>query len=214
MREQDDARPGGDPLEPAHLAGGRKLAVRVDDLLKQGKPLQARSVVARNWQDGAPELPLRYPLVLEGLAVRFVAQLARYLRAGGETPTLSLDLSGKTAIHGVVSISGRRLGELPRDEAEYLRGLGADAEVFVPKLIAIRVSPSGEPAKVEVEMVRPELRRCSSCGRLHGDDEVNCASCRALRRPKDPGKVESEGSPVALHEAMDAALADEQSSSS
>jgi len=201
----------GEPDAEARLVEGRRLAERVDDLLAQGKQQQARSVVARGWQDAVPELPLRYPVVLARPSVRFASQLARYIRVGGDAPELKVELSGKQVIHGTITVSGRRLGELPDSEAAYLHSLGADAEVFTPRLTAIRVSATGESDKVEIELVRPELRRCSSCGRLHGEDTVNCADCRALRRPKDPDKVESEASPVALHEAMDAALADEPS---
>jgi hypothetical protein len=186
-------------------AGGRRLAERVDEFMQQGKPLQARSLLARNWQDAAPDLPLRYPVVLEAISARFAAQLARYVRMGGQAPELTVELSGKQVIRGHIASAGRRLGDLPRDQAEYLASLGADAAVYTAKLLSIRLSASGDPDTVEVELVRPELRRCSSCGRLHDEvEQVNCADCRAKRRRKDPERAEPEGAPLALQEAIDA----------
>lgn len=190
------------------LLEGRRLTEKVDEFMQQGKPLQARSVLARNWQDSVPELPLRYPVVLESVSSRFARQLARFLRAGGEKPVLTLALTGSRVARGSVSVSGRRLGDLPQEQAAYLQGLGSSASVYEPRLTAIRLSSEGEVDGVEIEMVRPELRRCPNCDKLHGGEEALCEDClseSSVRKAKaaESASAESEAPPLALHEAID-----------
>lgn len=210
----DKADPTFEESHDSHeerLVEGRRLTEKVDEFLQQGKPLQARSVLARNWQDAVPELPLRYPIVLESVSSRFARQLARFLRAGGGKPELALSLTGSRVPRGSVAVSGRRLGDLPQEQAAYLQGLGESANVYEPRLMAIRLN-EGEVDSVEIEMVRPELRRCPNCDKLHGGDEALCEECLAAsssRKAKAAKEAasESEAPPLALHEAIDAVTA-------
>lgn len=203
--------PDPDPIltdEDQRPAEPRWLAERVDDLLDEGKPLAARSVLGRNWQDAVPELPLRYTVVLEQVSERTTRRIARILHEHDPVPTLSLHLRGSRRLRVLVRVStpgsnDERLGEFSPEQAQFLHSLGERASLYRAQLTAIRASGAAT-----IELVRPELRSCSSCERLHAELHVNCAECRKLRRPKAPERVESETPALALQEALDAIALD------
>lgn len=204
--------PEDDAVENDRLADARDLIARIDDNLQQGKAAQAKSLFARRWRDLVPELPLRFPIVLAKPSERAAAKLAQGMKGGQEPPALKL--VPRSARHGgyVVSTSeGTRLGDLPAKDAEFLRSLGEDAALYTPHLLELRppTKETDRPVLIAVELVRPELRYCSFCGKRHSDPHVNCADCRRERRQVNPDKAAEELPLVPLHEALDALISDE-----
>lgn len=195
-----------EPLE--HLEEGRRLTDKVDELVQQGKPAQARAALARGWAETVPGLPLRYPVALENFSSRVARRLARNLeeaQAAGrvESPELSLLLSGSRAPKAVVRLGEERLGDLPAEQARFLHELGPNAELYEPRLTAIRASDEGDVAAVEIELVRPEMTSCPKCSQTHDPAGV-CPS-----GPAGESEEESEAPPAGLQEAIDVLAVEE-----
>jgi len=191
-----------EPLE--HLGEGRRLTDKVDELVQQGKPAQARAVLARGWEEAVPGLPLRYPVALESFSSRVARRLARSLKeaqiAGhAEVPELSLLLSGSRVPKAVVRLGDERLGDLPAEQARFLHDLGTKATLYQPHLTAIRASDEGSIAAVEIELVRPELTGCLKCGQTHNPEQACAPSSSA----------ESEAAAAGLQEAIDVIAVEE-----
>lgn len=188
-----------------HLEEGRRLTEKVDELVQQGKSPQARSALAKGWQDAAPELPLRYPIVLENIATRTAKYLAVVLSAAKredhlEDPELVLELSGSRTPRASVRYKGARLGDLPSAQVQFLGEISEYAALYKPRLIAIRVSETGIIGAVEIEMVRPEAPKCPICGQEHSPG----GSCE-----KTVSSQEQEVPPTSLQEAIDVIVVEE-----
>jgi hypothetical protein len=193
-----------------HLDEGRRLTDKVDELIQQGKPAQARAVLARGWEEVVPGLPLRYPVALENFSSRVARRLARSLKEdqiAGHVgrPELSLSLSGSRVPKAVVRLGDERLGDLPAEQARFLYELGTNATLYRPHLTAIRASDEGGIAAVEIELVRPEMTGCPKCGQAHDPAQV-CASS------SDDEAEEPEAPTAGLQEAIDVIAVEEHRS--
>jgi hypothetical protein len=205
MSEEPKAGVPAPEPDGERLAEGRRLRERVGGLLQQGRPEVARSVLGRAFADAAPELPLRFTVALVAVAPRALRALTRELALGGEPPELELAIGGVRKPRVEVKLAdGRRLGSFSDEQARYLHSLDAAQELYAVRLTAVRAS-----GEVEVEVLRPELSACSSCGALHPGRELNCESCRERRARKRPAAAGVELAPVGLHEAVDALLAED-----
>jgi hypothetical protein len=187
---------------------GRRLTGRVEDLLQQGRPVEAKRALARSWQDVAPELPLRWTLLLERVSRRAVLRIARELSSDVNAPALELQLRGSRVPRAAVLAGGERLGQLPADQAKFLHEIGEHAALYTPQLCALRVNAEGELAIVEIELVRPELHSCEQCGSRHAGPHLVCEDCQN-GTPGEKSTVAVEAPPIALQEALDALVSDE-----
>jgi hypothetical protein len=185
---------------------GRRLADKVAEHLAGGEPERASRALARGWRDAVPELPLRFAVILTGLDAKAIAAALRRSSNRGEPPRLRLRrVEGRIE---VLTIRGARpLGRLPEREVRMLDELGADAHLYRPQLLEVEHDPEGALVRVAVELVRPEMRICSSCGRKHSGDHVNCERCRRRRRRK--GEESFESSPLGFQEAVDQIVSSE-----
>lgn len=178
---------------------------QITDYLQQGKTAQAKSLLSKRWRDLVPSLPLRFSVVLEKPGDKAVLAIARGMQHGQEPPSLLLKPRSKR--HGgyyVASEDGKRLGDLPVRDAEFLRSLGDEAELYSPHLLEIRTREKGKLELIAIELVRPELHNCSSCDKRHSGEHANCDECRSKRRPVERPRPDSEAATVPFHEALDA----------
>jgi hypothetical protein len=193
--------PGDDDL----FDDAASVVDQITDYLQQGKTTQAKSLLSRRWRDLVPGLPLRFSVVLDSPGEKNVLAIAKAMKNGQAPPTLLLKARSKK--HGgyyVASEEGKKLGDLPSRDAEFLRSIGDDSSLYVPDLLEIRTREKGKLDLIAVELVRPEIHSCSSCGKRHSSPHANCDDCRSKRRKIEHPRPESEGATVPFHEALDA----------
>lgn len=179
---------------------------QITDYLQQGKTTQAKSLLSKRWRELVPGLPLRFSVVLDRPGEGVVLAIARSMQHGQAPPTLHLKARSKR--HGgyyVASDDGKRLGDLPARDAEFLRSIGEDASLYVPQLLEIRTREKGKLELIAVELVRPELHRCPVCGKDYDGEQPTCSECRRKRRKAEESQAEAaDASRVNFHEALDA----------
>lgn len=179
----------------------RELAERVEDQRRKGSLSSARRAFSQNWRDAVPELPLRFSVILVRPERDALAELLRRMRKHAANPP-ELRLHRASAELVEVRLGRMRIGDLPAQDAKLLKELGADAKLYRPQLIEIRNNERGKLDYVAIELVRPEIHYCSSCGAKHDGTHVNCEDCRRKRRKRGEAIVDQP--PVAFHEAIDA----------
>ena len=172
-------------------------------LAAEGRVEAARRTIAAGLPAGLPELPLRFTVSLVHLADTQIKDLVDVRQAIGESPSLLLSRLSDGKGYGVRWFGGQ-LGRLSRQDIQTLNEFGAAVGWFSVRLTELHVAEDGRADHLEVELVRPELRVCSSCGRLHAGSEVNCDECRHLRRRKGEETTTYERPPVPLQRAIEA----------
>lgn len=180
---------------------GQKLADKVEEHLSKGDTSSAKRAFSRSWREAVPDLPLRFSVILVKPNKDLIEKVTKRMRKGGGAPKLSL-VNTRDGDWEVRTSSGRRLGNLPSQDAKLLDDLGTDSRLYNPELLEIRSDDEDQFLHIAVELVRPEVRYCSSCGKEHQDDHVNCADCRSKRRRK--GDEVTEQTAIGFHEAVDA----------
>jgi hypothetical protein len=195
---------------PPHPLGeeGRELAERVEELVRDGRQAAAQRAFSAGWRETVPELPYRFSRGLRKLNRQLLDEIAiRLAHDRGRPPELSLLFTSADLV-AVRSVDDDDIiGYLKPKHARLLNSYGDDARLYVPHLLTIGIDHRRMVDSVTIELVRPELRVCSSCGARHSDAHVNCAACRAKRRKKGPDEKSREAAPVAFQEAIEALTA-------
>jgi len=187
----------------------RELAARVQESLDRGAVSQAKRAFTQGWRETVPALPLRFSVILVRLNRKSIKDVLRLWRKNkGQAPQLKLDWGEETV--QVRMARGRKLvlGCLPASDAELLRDMGPKAQkLYRPQLLEVRRTETGEIDYVAVELVRPELRICSSCGKEHSGKHTNCEDCR--KRRQRVGAERFEYAPVSFQEVVEQIAAEE-----
>jgi len=179
---------------------GAEFAEEVSEHMREGQPARANQAFARGWRDAVPDLPLRFSVILVRPDRKVITGLDKQLRDENE-PEMCLQRVDLSTVTVNLTEGGQRIGNLPADDARLLHELDADAALYRPQVLEIRYNARGRLDHIAVELVRPEVRLCSSCGEPHAGSHVNCDKCRSKRRPK--GDERYEASPVSFHDAID-----------
>ena len=164
--------------EIEYIAPGAEFAEEVAKNTREGHLVRANRVFTRGWRDAVPDLPLRFSVVLVRPDRKAVTQLDRRLRDEDE-PQMQLCRQDAGAVE--VTVDGQRIGDLPADDARLLAELDAAIDLYSPRVLEIRYTTRGRLDYIAVELVRPEVRLCSSCNLPHTGTHVNCDRCRAKR---------------------------------
>lgn len=177
---------------------GVQLETKVRGLLHHGAVQQAQRAFDQDWRRSLlPHLPLRYPFVLERLDRRGVSRLLEVLQ---KEDSFSLQLIYKVDPHHPDAVGVGLKGEdhlfgfLPSEALEVIDEAGEHADLYEPKILAVRGIQSGNMS-FEMELARPDLRQCSACGILHTGDKENCEECRSKRRRKKKSLEETQEAP-------------------
>jgi hypothetical protein len=94
------------------------------------------------------------------------------------------------------------VGFLSADAITVLRRAGEHKRLYEVKPLQLKGIESGK-FEFQMELVRPDLRQCSSCGSLHTAEHVNCEECRKKRRRKNKTLEETaEQAPVPMQSAF------------
>lgn len=180
---------------------GQKLADKVEEHISKGDSSSAKRAFSRSWREAVPELPLRFSVILVKPDKDAIERVMKRIRSGKEGPKLKL-VHSREGDWEVRTSSDKRLGSLPSQDGKLLDEFGADSRLYSPKLLEIRTDEEDNLSHMAVELVRPEVRYCSSCGKEHQDEHANCAECRSKRRRK--GDELTEQTSIGFHEAVDA----------
>jgi len=185
-----------------------ELADEVSGHVREGKMGRAKRAFHEGWRDAVPELPLRFSVILVRLD-RDVAKELRRLARQGKEQVLLLSRTGESQVDVIWEEENKRLGSLPAEDARLLGEYGEDADLYRPQLLEIRYE-EGRLDHVAIELVRPEVRYCPSCGKKHTGPYINCDECRKKGRKgrKDDSQVEAP--PVLFHEALDTLVQETQ----
>jgi hypothetical protein len=178
---------------------GAEFSQEITEHLREGDRGRAHRAFARGWREAVPDLPLRFTTILVHPERQVIAEFSPLLREGVE-PELKLQRKAKGEVIVQSQESGKTVGSLPAADARLLLELEAD-ELYKPRVVEVLYDQRGRFDYIAVELVRPEVRFCSSCGEPHSGTDVNCEKCRRARRPR--GEEGFEIAPVHLHEALD-----------
>jgi len=174
-------------MKTRHEAGVR-IETAVRGLLHHGALRQAEHVFDQGWKSALlPHLPLRHPFMLAHIDHHGVTRMLDALkeRDGAIELRLLPGVDRRQPKQVGVGLAGEDhlIGFLPADARELLDGAGEYADLYEPKILAMRGLESGD-VKFEMELIRPDLRQCSSCTTLHVGEHENCDECRSKRRRK------------------------------
>ena len=207
---------GGEDLRPGLFveAGGHKADL--DPLLLQ---LAKEFVQARSGFEGVRTSPSSHDLghlvvddvkvmppgFLNGLVrAVFLDAVAQVLADG--MPRDMRFVSGLELELRVAILCGPKselVGFLPEETDDILDQAGSYAELYALRHLKISGMSAGKTTKLQLELVRPDLRQCSACGVLHPGAFENCSECRSRRRRKRmPLEETAERPPVPLHGAI------------
>lgn len=182
-----------------------ELVGEISEHVREGNPGRAESAFRRGWRDSVPELPLRFSVVLVRPDRDVVSAIHRLINDGSE-PELTLQREDNNLVL-VMMTSGERVGNLPALDSRLLLEFGDDADLYRPQVLEIRYDDNGRFDYIAVELVRPEVRYCTSCGEKHDGPHANCAKCRGKRRRV--GEEVYEAPPINFHEALDVIVTDQ-----
>jgi hypothetical protein len=182
---------------------GSEFAKEISEHLREGDHGSASRAFARGWRDAVPDLPLRFSVILVRPDRDVIASLYKQLRDGDELEMCLQRVSASEVTVNLVD-GGQRIGDIPAADARLLHELDADSALYRPQVSEVRYTARGRFDYIAVELVRPEVKLCSSCGEPHTTPHVNCAKCRSERRPK--GEESYERAPLHLHDALDAVV--------
>jgi hypothetical protein len=180
----------------------KALADKVAESKDRGSDIGAKQAFTKEWKEAVPELPHRIPALLVRVDPKAVNLVLARIRDDRQ-PELKVDGSFETGFCVRMSRGKKtRIGDLSARDLETLRELGKKAlKVYKPQLLEVTRNEQGKVNTVAIELVRPEGRLCSSCGKPFYEDRTNCKNCRQKR--KKLGEQSYEHSPVAFHEAVE-----------
>jgi len=191
--------PGQDQRSVVEAA--RQAQDEVHGLVEEGRVRAAERALHSALDEALPELPLRFAARVVRLNDRRLTDYARALRDCGQPPALLLADRGAKGFS--VEWCFGRLGWLAIGEVELLRSLGTRAGWYRPRLVELIEPTQAASGAMVVELVRPEMRVCSSCGNLHAGPHLNCDACRKKRRRTGEVEQTFEPAPVALTRALE-----------
>lgn len=188
--------PSGPRRNAGRIRDQRERAHDVERLVREGETDAAEKAMRRATRDVLPDLPLRFTVRLRRVQPDAVARAMALLQAGG---ALDLDMEYEKPGRLVVTTGGATLGTLPATARDLV---AQGAGVYEAHPVSLAVSDGS--ARMAIELVRREMRICSSCGSEHDSDTINCPTCRQRRRRKGEAEGTFEPPPVALQRALDA----------
>lgn len=195
----------GVPSNDRALYGITEQAKDLPDLINQhvngGRRSAAAAMITRRLSDVAPKMPLSFPTVLKKVDQDTALWIAHSL-SNDESPVLTIKKTSEGKYEIRAAKGRKRLGQLSTRDTEMLKGFGKDAKLYSPRLLMIHQGDDSSFDHVSIDMVRPEIRICSSCSERHTGESINCEKCRAGR--KRIGEEKLEPSPIELHESLDA----------
>lgn len=181
----------------------KELVEKVAEQKDRGSELGAKQAFTRHWRQAVTEMPPRLAIVLVAVNQK-TAKLALKRIRDQRPPELKLSGSLQQGLQVNFSRGKKNhLGNIPARELQILRQFGNKAlRVYRPQLLEISRDQDSDSYTVAIELLRPELNICSSCGKTFYDPkQVNCPSCRQKRRRR--GEQRFEHPPVELHEAVE-----------
>lgn len=174
------------------------------EMANEGRVTAARRSIAQALDDNLPAVPLRFTVGLIHIADTQVRALLEARAVIGQFPPLLLAQGASKGTYSVWWFAGK-VGQLNARDAEMLTGLGEAASWFSIRVAELRVAEDGRTEALLVELSRPELRVCASCGKMHASNHVNCDECRAAgKRKKGAESKTFESAPVPLARALEA----------
>lgn len=196
--------PGLNPLTRHNAAVASEA--RVHGLLHHRAYEQAQRAIEQGFQHATlAHLPLRVGFTLLRLNADGIARMI----ARGEQgqPIVYSLLSGIDPRHPeavAVGVAETQivLGFLSPEALGVLSRAGEYAHLYEPRFLAL-VGVDGAGPRLQMELVRPDLRQCSACEKLHTGEHENCHQCRGKRRRKSLSLEETrERAPVPLNNAL------------
>ncbi len=197
------------PMGDETLQGGenaarqRELADEISSLMADGRSRKAIDALLAGVEDVLPDLPLRFSLLLIRVDSEGIKDYIRQYRKTGSRPTLQL-VKPKGSGQFVITWRKGRIGQLSSEDSDLLRSFGRRRRLYEPRVL--EVTYSADKLKVEtlaIELVRPEVRLCSSCGKQHTGIHLNCEECRGKRKRTGDEQDTFEVPPLGLAEAID-----------
>lgn len=185
---------------------GVELETKVRGLLHHREIKQAHDVFNQEWQHTLlADLPLRQSFKLERLDRRGLAKMIERSEDGKPIRLVlrkNIDPRSPKSLAVVLTGVNEVVGFLPADVQEWLAKAGEYARFYEVKPLTVSGLEAGRP-ELLMELVRPDLRQCSACGKLHTEDKENCKECRQKRRRKTKTLEETiEHAPVPLNNAF------------
>lgn len=188
---------------------GKRLETTIRGLIHHRAIKEAHQAFDHEWKRTIlPHLPLRHPFKLTRLDKRGLIKL---IEAREADQTLLFDLRqgvdprNPTAVAVVFETNGvvEVVGFLGADEEKMLQRAGQYAKLYTPTPLQITGFPNGKLG-FQMELVRPDLRQCSACDKLHTEDQINCEECRKKRRRKNKKSLEetAEQAPIPFQGAF------------
>lgn len=178
----------------------KDLADGIVERLEDGKDSAAKKYFTENWRGVVPELPYRIPVTLVSINRKSVSHLMAKA-VDGKMPELKVDLDGDRFIIRFARGEKSTLGSISWKDQAIIEEIGPRMlKKYKPRLVGLKTREENAPT-INIELVRPEISLCSSCGKGYYGDHANCRECRKKRRRK--GDESFEHSPVAFHEAVD-----------
>jgi len=176
-----------------------KMETNVNGLLHHGAIQQAQRVFDRDWQDAMlADLPLRHSFLLDQPDREGIHKLIDLVEDSKEFELVllrGLDRRRKNAI--AIGLVGHDaiIGWLPEDVLTLLHDTGEYAEIYEPKILAIRGIQSGK-IEFEMEIVRPDFHQCPACEQIHAGEQDKCEECLSTKRRKKPKREATPEAPA------------------
>jgi hypothetical protein len=189
-----------------HTELSEELAKEVKAHVREGSSTEAKRAFSRAWRDAVPELPLRFSVILDKPSAEAVTKMVQRSRQTGAPPELRFRRVSDRQVEVTALHARAALGVLPKQDAQLLSELGSEAKIYRPQLLEINNNSDGTLNYIAIEVVRPETRYCSSCGKKHAGEHINCDQCRQKRRRK--GEETPEHTSLSFHEAVDAIISE------
>ena len=198
--------PPSDEMNTRHQRAVR-LESHVRALVDEQQVSAAHHALASEWPSTILEkLPLRLPFEVEALDPRGVQALIAFKEEEADPQLRLADGFDPHHPDRVAILCGPKselVGFLPEETDDILDQAGSYAELYALRHLKISGMSAGKTTKLQLELVRPDLRQCSACGVLHPGAFENCSECRSRRRRKRmPLEETAERPPVPLHGAI------------
>lgn len=185
-----------------------KLETTVNGLLHHGQTKKALEAFENNWETTTlSNLPLRHPFRLQRvdtIGLRLLVSQDNESKKVSFSLKAGLDKQNPKEIAVLVETEEQIevVGFLGKETQEMLARAGEGKEFYEVKPLQLSGLQSGD-LKFDMELVRPDLRQCSACNKLHLGDQINCEECRKKRRRKQAELHETlEQSSVPMQAAL------------
>lgn len=184
-----------------------KLETQVRALVDEEQVFLAHQTLSEEWPATILErLPLRLTFEVEALDSDGLKELISLSEAEKDPMLRLVDGFDPHNPDRVAVLCGKKselLGFLPEEVDEILDQAGSYAELYELRALQVTGLNSRRKTRLQLELVRPDLRQCSACGALHPGAFENCADCRSRRRRKRRKLEETaERPPVPLQGAI------------